>query len=161
VNPNATFEGVEIKTLTQGGPDWNNFWNKADFAGDAVSAFASPWALVGGIAEWEMVRDAAGSASKAYNVAFSKPFQAVGKFNKAFGAAGKILGITGVVTSVGVLLTEDFSWTNLTKVGINLGSLALKANPVGLTISLGIGLLDYTGLLDKGLNYVYNENTIK
>ena len=64
-----------------------------------------------------------------------------------------------MITSTAVLFTEDFRWTNLTKVGINLGSLALKANPVGLTISLGVGLLDYTGYLDKGLNYIYNENT--
>jgi hypothetical protein len=82
------------------------------------------------------------------------------KYNKVLGAAGKVLGVTGVITSFGVFMTEDFSLTNLTKFGINLGSLALKANPVGLTISLGVGLLDYTGVLDQGLNYVFNEDTI-
>ncbi|MBX2901902.1 MAG: hypothetical protein KF775_19810, partial [Cyclobacteriaceae bacterium] len=143
----------------QGNGPGGNFWNTADNIGDGISAFASIPALAGGIAEWEMVRDAAGSASKAYNVAYSESFQAVGKYNKVLGAAGKVLGITGVITSTAVLFTDDFSWTNLTKVGINLGSLALKANPVGLTISLGVGLLDYTGYLDKGLNYIYNENT--
>ena len=77
------------------------------------------------------------------------------------GAAGKILGYTGVVTSFGELVTEPFSWTNVGKFGINLGSLALKANPVGLTISLGIGLADHTGLTERGLNLLFNENTGK
>ena len=66
-----------------------------------------------------------------------------------------------MVTSFGELVTEDFSWTNFTKFGINVAGLAIKANPIGLTVSLTIGIIDATGYLDKGLNYIYNENTLE
>ena len=138
----------------------SDFWNTADNIGDGISAFASPWALAGGIAEAEVIGDSYKSAAKAYRVAFSKSFQATTQYSKVLGAAGKILGVTGVVTS-GMVLWNDPNLTNLTKFGINAGTLFLKANPLGLTISLGVGLLDYTGYLDRGLNYIYNENTGK
>lgn len=137
-----------------------DFWNTADNIGDGISAFASPWALAGGIAEAEVIGDSYISAAKAYKVAFSKSFQATTQYTKVLGAAGKILGVTGIVTS-GMVLWNDPSLTNLTKFGINIGTMFLKANPLGLTVSLGVGLLDYTGYLDKGLNYIYNENTAK
>jgi hypothetical protein len=132
-------------------------WNKADDAGDMASVFHSIPSLAVGIAHSEIVNETIRYASKAY---YAEALISVGKYSKVLGAAGKILGVTGVVTS-GMILWNDPSFTNLTKFGINVGSLFLKANPVGLTISLGVGLLDYTGYLDKGLNYIYNEKTSK
>ncbi|MEJ7646773.1 MAG: RHS repeat-associated core domain-containing protein, partial [Chryseolinea sp.] len=157
----ASWKNKQRNSKNGNGPGSSlNFWNTADNIGDGISAFASPWALAGGIAEAEVIGDSYKSAAKAYKVAFSKSFEATTQYSKVLGAAGKILGVTGIVTS-GMVLWNDPNLTNLTKFGINAGAMFLKANPLGLTISLGVGLLDYTGYLDKGLNYIYNKNTDK
>ena len=94
---------------------------------------------------------------KAHKIAHSRAFQNLGKTSNVLGAAGKVLGVTSVITSGVTLYAEDFSYTNLAKFGINVGSLFLKANPIGLGVSLTIGVLDASGYLDEGLNYVFDE----
>ncbi len=64
-----------------------------------------------------------------------------------------------MVTSLGEIYEDGLTWTNGTKALINIGLLGVKANPLGLTVSLGVGLLDYTGYLDQGLNYIYSEGS--
>ncbi len=145
------------RDISEFGNSLNSSWSQIDDLGDRISVFQGIPALAGGIAHSEIVGQTVKYASKAY---YAEALNSVGKYNKVLGAAGKILGVTGVVTS-GMILWNDPNLTNLTKFAINAGSLFLKANPVGLTISLGIGLLDATGYLDIGLNYIYNENTIK
>ncbi|WP_156131491.1 hypothetical protein [Pedobacter kyungheensis] len=116
-------------------------------------------AINGAAAERIVIGRAATSAARAYVAAFSRSFQNVSKVNNILGAAGKVLGITSVVTSVVELMSEDFSYTNLAKVGINVASLFLKSNPIGLGVSLTLGVLNATGVTEKALNYVFNEKT--
>lgn len=61
---------------------------------------------------------------------------------KIVDSAGKILGIAGVVDSSVNLYNDimnggDFSWMNLADFGVNIGSLAIKSNIVGFSISAG------------------------
>ena len=131
-------------------------WEQADNYGDLVSGGAAIPALVGAISEREIALKLVKNAQNDY---YAEAVSSISKYNKVVGAVGKVLGIAGVVTSFGELMTEDFSWTNLAKFGINVGSLALKANPIGATVSLTIGLLDATGYLEEGLNWAFNEDT--
>jgi hypothetical protein len=69
--------------------DSREFWNNADNVGDGLSTFASVFALGGGIAEWEMLNGLVSKSESAYN--------AISKYNRILGAAGKVLGVTGAV----------------------------------------------------------------
>ena len=61
---------------------------------------------------------------------------------KIIDSAGKILGVAGVVDSSVNLYRDimdggNFSWMNLADFGVNVGSVAIKSNIVGFTISAG------------------------
>jgi hypothetical protein len=135
--------------------------NKTGEGTDIISPYQTLGHIGALVAENRIIGNAAASATRAYNMAYSRAFTRVGKVGNVLGAAGKILGYTGVVTSGIELVTEDFSYTNLAKFGLNVGTVFLKANPIGLGVSLTLGVLNYSGLTEKGLNYLFHENTIK
>ncbi|RQO79683.1 hypothetical protein DBR40_01610 [Pedobacter sp. KBW01] len=161
-----TFYAGNSKQTSTNNTSWIDFGSLISKAsgkigewGDKISVYQSFLAVNGAAAERIVIGRAATSAARAYVAAFSRSFQNVSKVNNILGAAGKVLGITSVVTSVVELMSEDFSYTNLAKVGINVASLFIKSNPIGLGVSLTLGVLNATGVTEKALNYVFNEKT--
>jgi RHS repeat-associated protein len=133
-----------------------NYWaGVADNTGDMASAFQSMPALAGGISRWHMANEK--TFKQMRKAVSSEQYKTLGKFNKWMKLGGKVLGVTGVVTSGAEFFTKP-NWKNAIKFGINLGSMALKATPLGLTASLAIGVADATGgldaLIDLGQNAV-------